>query len=152
MAVLVAINISPGGIPKLPIPKVEVTHDGLVGDGRAHAKHVKRDRSISLLDEEILGDLRREGYVVGPGVLGENLTVRDLHSQTLSVGTCLRFAGGVELELTEPRKPCFVLDAVDPRLKETTVGRIGWMARVVNPGWLAAGEAVVAGGSRSPCT
>jgi MOSC domain-containing protein YiiM len=149
MAVLVAINVSAGGIPKLPVPKVEVTPNGLAGDGRAHAKHLKPHRSISLLDEEILGDLRREGYAVAPGVLGENLTLRDVHAQRLSVGARLRFAGGVALELTEPRKPCFVLDAVDPRLKETTVGRIGWMARVVNPGWLAAGEAVEV--EASPC-
>jgi MOSC domain-containing protein YiiM len=152
VAVLVAINISPGGIPKLPIPKGEVTRSGLVGDGRDHAKHLKPARSLSLLDEEIIGDLRREGYPVEPGALGENLTVRDLHAQSLPAGTRLRFAGGVTLELTEPRKPCFVLDAVDPRLKETTVGRIGWMARVINPGWLSAGEAVVVEGPRPPCS
>lgn len=143
MAVLVAINVSPGGIPKLPTPRVEVTPTGLAGDGRAHAKHVKPHRAVSLLDEEILADLRREGFDVGPGVLGENLTLRDMNLAKLSVGTRLRFSGGVALELTEPRKPCFVLDSVDPVLKETTVGRIGWMARVVDPGWLSAGETVV---------
>lgn len=151
MGVLVAINISPGGIPKVGVPRAEVTESGLVGDGRAHPKHNKSTRALSLLDEEILDDLRREGFAVGPGILGENLTVRDLDVQRLSVGRCLRFVGGVVLELTEPRKPCFVLDAVDPRLKETMVGRIGWMARVHNPGWLAACETVVAEGSRSPC-
>jgi len=152
MAVLLAINISSGGIPKLGVSKAEATESGLVGDGRAHPKHNKTIRGISLLDEEILGDLRREGYQVGPGILGENLTVRDLHAHDLCVGTRLRFAGGVRIELTEPRKPCFVLDAVDPRLKETTVGRIGWMARIVNPGWLTAGEAVEVEGSGPPCS
>ena len=148
MAILVAINISPGGIPKLPVPRAEVTESGIVGDGRNHAKHIKEHRSLSLLAEEILGDLRDEGYPVVPGALGENLTIRELPAHGLSVGTCLRFAGGVAIELTEPRKPCYVLDALDPRLKETTVGRIGWMARVVHPGWLTAGESVVVEGSR----
>ena len=143
MATLVAINISPGGIPKLPVLKAEVTESGLVGDGRAHAKHIKPVRALSLLDTVILDDLRREGYTVAPGVLGENLTVKDLQAMGLSVGTRLQFAGGVEIELTEPRKPCYVLDAVDARLKETIVGRIGWMARVITPGWLTAGEAVM---------
>lgn len=151
MAVLVAINVSRGGIPKLTVPGVEVVESGLVGDGRAHSKHNTLTRSISLLDEEVLGDLRREGYPVGPGVLGENLTVRGLRGCEVAVGTCLRFAGGVEIELTEARKPCFILDAVDPRLKDVTVGRIGWMARVVRPGRLTAGETVEAEGPRSPC-
>ena len=92
MAVLVAINISSGGIPKLGVPKAEATETGLVGDGRAHSKHVKASRGISLL-----------------------------------------------------RKPCAVLAVADSTLKETTVGRIGWLARVVKPGWLVAGAAVELG-------
>ena len=32
-AILVSINISPGGIPKLPIEEAKVTIDGLEGDG-----------------------------------------------------------------------------------------------------------------------
>lgn len=144
MAKLVAINLSPGGIPKLPAPQAEVSLSGLVGDGQAHAKHQKPDRSVSLLDEEILDDLRREGFAVGPGVLGENLTFRALNAQKLEAGTYLRFAGGVVIELTELRTPCFVLDAVDPRLKTATAGRIGWLARVVSPGLLVEGESVTA--------
>jgi MOSC domain-containing protein YiiM len=142
MAVLVAINVSPGGIPKLPVPEAVVELAGIVGDGRAHAKHRKPERGLSLLDGEILDQLCREGYAVQPGTLGENLTVRELDAQRLTVGTCLTFASGVVLELTEPRKPCFVLDAVDPRLKETTVGRLGWMARVLRPGRLVAGDRI----------
>lgn len=144
MPTLVAINVSEGGIPKLPVPRAELTEQGLVGDGRAHAKHVKSSRAVSLLDQEILDTLCLEGYSVGPGVLGENLTVLGLSVQELSTGARLRFEGGVELELSEPRKPCYVLDAVDPRLKTVVVNRIGWMARVVVPGWLSVDEQVTA--------
>jgi MOSC domain-containing protein YiiM len=151
MAVLVSINVSRGGIPKRPVPEADVTLDGLVGDGRAHAKHNKPDRGVSLLDEEILSELCGEGFAFGPGGLGENLTLRDLRVQTLTAGACLRFEGGVALELTEARKPCFVLDLVDPRLKERASGRIGWMARVIRPGRLVTGETVVVEGSR-PCS
>ena len=140
--VVEAISISAGGIPKIPVDRAEVTSTGLVGDGRAHAKHVKPERSVSLLDGEILDQLAREGYSVGPGVLGENLTVRELDLQTRAIGDRLCFAGGVVLELTEPRKPCYVLDALDPRLKTETVGRIGWLARVITAGVLKPGESV----------
>ncbi|MHC4948992.1 MAG: MOSC domain-containing protein, partial [Planctomycetota bacterium] len=50
--------------------------------------------------------------------------------------------GGVELELTKRRKPCFVLDAISPRLKEVIPGRCGFLARVVRPGPVAPGETI----------
>ena len=142
MGVLVAINVSSGGIPKSPVPTAEVTESGLVGDGRAHAKHVKPTRALSLLDAETIEELRREGYPVARGVLGENLTIKELCVQRLSAGTRLEFAGGVLIELTQPREPCLLLDAVDARLPEATRGRIGWMARVITPGRLTSGETV----------
>lgn len=137
-----AIHLSPGGIPKLPVARVRVTLAGLAGDGRAHAKHLKSSRAVSLLDEEIIEALRREGYPVGPGIMGENLTVRHLHVQRLTPGTRLSFSGGVQIELTEPRKPCFVLDAISPALQEGVVGRIGYLACVIRGGVLQAGEKI----------
>ncbi|MEW6684465.1 MAG: NTP transferase domain-containing protein [Nitrospirota bacterium] len=140
MATVVAINISPGGIPKLPISVANVTLDGILGDGRAHAKHVKPDRAISLLEEHVIDQIRREGYAVEPGAMGENLTVRGLDLLALTPGTRLQFSGGVEIELVEPRKPCFVLDAIHPDLKNAVQGRFGYMARVVTEGALQVGE------------
>ena len=141
-AKLIAISVSPGGIPKLPVESVRVMTEHLEGDGRDHAKHNSPSRAVSLIDDEILADLRVEGYAVNPGSMGENLTVRGLNLQKLMPGTCLRFSGGVEIELTEPRKPCFVLDAIDPKLKDVVVGRCGYMASVVREGVLRTGEAI----------
>jgi MOSC domain-containing protein YiiM len=143
MGKLMAVNISKGGIPKLPVPGALVTETGLVGDGQEHLKHTKPSRAISLLDLEIIEQLNAEGYPVHPGALGENLTIRDLHGK-VAVGDHLRFSGGVEICLSEARKPCFVLDAVDPKMKETTVGRLGWLASVVRPGEIVPGETVEA--------
>lgn len=141
-ATITAVCLSPGGIPKLPVDCARVTVDGLEGDGRNHAKHVKPERAISLQDVELLDDLRAEGYDVSPGAIGENLTVRDLNVQGLSVGTRLRLSGGVVLELTEPRKPCFVLDSIDPKLKDDVIDRCGYMARVVTEGEVRPGETI----------
>ncbi len=140
---LLAINISPGGIPKLPVAQVRVTVTGLEGDGRDHAKHISPERAVTLHDEEILQQLRAEGYAATPGALGENLTVSGLHVQELIPGTRLRVAGGVELELTEARKPCFVLDAIHPDLKEAVRGRCGFLARVITEGTIQTGAEIV---------
>ena len=142
LPVVTSINISPGGIPKFPILVANVTSDGIQGDGRAHAKHVKLTRAISLLEVHVIDAIRSEGYAVEPGAMGENLTVRGVDLQALAPGTRLWFTGGVEIELTEPRAPCFVLDAIHPDLKDAVRGRFGWMARVVTPGVLRAGEAI----------
>ncbi len=141
MSKLLSVNISPGGIPKLAQERCQVGEAGLAGDGQAHAKHTKPTRAVSLLDEEILAQLRAEGYPVAPGILGENLTTSGLHGK-VAVGDRLRFSGGVEIRISEARKPCFVLDAVDPRLQKATVGRLGWLAGVVTPGWISPGESV----------
>lgn len=139
---VISINISQGGIPKLPVSEATVTVDGIVGDGHAHEKHIKPTRALSLLDEETIETLKKEGYAVGPGIMGENLTVRDLNLEGLSSGTRLVFAGGVTIELTDPRKPCFTLDPIDKRLQYVVIGRFGFMARVVTPGLLQTGAAI----------
>ncbi len=140
---MLAVCVSPGGIPKIPSPEgADVSEEGLRGDGHDHEKHRRFDRAISVQDEELLDELRAKGYNVSWGTMGENLSVRGLHVQRLSPGTRLLFSGGLDLELTEMRKPCFVLDAVHPRLKEDAVGRCGFLARVVRPAPVRPGETI----------
>ena len=138
---IVAVNISAGGIPKGNVGQAEVTAQGLGGDA-AHEKHRRPHRSVTILDVELLDQLVAEGYAVGPGIMGENLTVRGLNVQRLSVGDRLHFEHGPVLELTEPRKPCYVLDAVHPQLKETVVGRCGYLCRVIQSGTFHVGQQI----------
>lgn len=140
--VLLAICVSRGGIPKLPQPDAWLTIDGFVGDGRHHTKHIRPDRAVSLLDMEVIEQLQCEGFAVAPGAIGENLTVLGLNVQRLSPGTLLQL-GQILLRLEEPRKPCYVLDSIDPRLKDVIVGRCGYMASVVRGGLLVSGSRVV---------
>ena len=133
---VVAVCISTGGVPKYPVAEAELTMDGLVGDGHAHDKHRRSDRAVSLQDIELLEVLLAEGYQVGPGIMGENITVRGLNVQGLSVGDRLYFENGPVLELTAPRKPCYVLDVIHPNLKDAVIGRCGYLARVVQTGQL----------------
>jgi MOSC domain-containing protein YiiM len=138
---VLAVSVSPGGIPKLPQMSAWAGRDGLVGDGRNHAKHIRPDRAVSLWDLEILEQLVAEGFPLTPGAAGENLTVVGLHVQQMTPGTRL-LIGEAILKLEQPRKPCYVLDAIDPRLKDAIVGRCGYMASVVQEGIVRPGMAI----------
>ena len=149
---VLSVNISAGGIPKLPQASAVALRDGLQGDGRNHAKHIRPERAVSLWDYELLRAFVAEGFALTPGAAGENLTVRNLHVQTMAPGTLLRIGEAV-LKLEQPRKPCYVLDAIDPQLKDVVVGRIGFLASVEREGVIRPGmriEVVVDGTETSP--
>lgn len=140
--VVLSVNISAGGIPKLPIAVGDVTVDGLVGDAHDHEKHRTRWQAICIIDVEDLEDLRDEGYDVHPGAVGENLTVQHLGADDLQIGDRLHFSGGLEVEVTKMRKPCYVLDAINPQLKETIRGRCGCYGKVITTASIRAGETI----------
>lgn len=141
-AFVVSINISPGGIPKHPIEIGLMLAEGLKDDAHDHEKHNTPLQAISIIDAEDLHDLKREGFDVFPGATGENITVRGLSVDELAAGDRLRLEGGVELELTKKRQPCFVLDSIDPRLKHAIVGRCGFLAKVLRTGTIRRGETI----------
>ena len=142
---VVSINISKGGIPKQPIDAAGVTLAGLEGDGHNHAKHYRPEQAVSIQDIEKLEELKREGYCLECGTTGENINVADLNINTLPVGTILIFSGGVELEISKVRNPCYVLDAIHPNLKEDIIGRCGMYAKVLEEGIIARGETIQLG-------
>lgn len=141
-AQVISINISMGGIPKLSIPSVYVSMAGLNGDGHNHEKHRTPLQAVCLQDIEKLEEISREGFMLSPGRTGENLTVRNLDVNNLPLGTVLEFSGGLIIEITKIRKPCYVLDSIDPRLKEIIVGRCGSYAKVLKESYLSLGETI----------
>ena len=138
-----SINLSPGGIPKRPVESIEVSDAGLLGDGHDHEKHRTPVQAISLIDLELLEAIADEtGIPLAPGDLGENLTVSGVGVQLLTAGDRLFVDGGVALEITRVRPPCYVLDSISPEFKRILWNRIGMYARVLEPGRLATGAAV----------
>jgi len=142
MPYVLSINISPGGIPKLPVDLVEVTSFGLMGDSHNHEKHRTPLQAVCLQDIETLERLVQEGFPLSSGTTGENLTVRNLNVNSLPLGTILEFTNGVVLELTKVRKSCYVLDAIDPRLKDVISGRCGLYAKVLREGTIKKDEII----------
>lgn len=139
---VLSINISPGGIPQLPVDSIEVSFSGLKGDGHNHAKHYDPIQAICLQDIEQLEGLNLKGYALIPGAGGENLTVRHLHVNGLPLGTVLQFSGGVVVAISKVRKPCYVMDAIHPQLKADALGRHGVYAKVLREGIVKTNEPI----------
>jgi MOSC domain-containing protein YiiM len=107
---IIQINISPGGIPKHPIPEAIVTAEGIRGDGWSHPDiHGGPNQALLLVTSEGIGELVAQGFPLFPGALGENLTILGLDRRQMRVGQRYR-AGEVFLELTKRRAPCATLN------------------------------------------
>ncbi len=139
---IISINISKGGVPKLPIPSVRISFAGLEGDGHNHAKHNTPLQAVCLQDIEKLKELSQGEYTLVPGQAGENLTVENLYVNSLALGTILEFSSGVVLEITKIRKPCYVMDVLHPQLQLDALGRHGMYAKVLKEGVVNVGEEI----------
>ncbi len=147
--VIVSINVSRGGVPKLPVSAAHVSPSGLDGDGqRDRRHHGGPERALCLYSMERIEALQREGHAIAPGTTGENLTIRGLDWDTITPGVQLR-AGGVTMEVTAYASPC---TSIRPSFADENSNRIspklfpGWSrvyARVVDSGELRVGDAVI---------
>jgi MOSC domain-containing protein YiiM len=107
-SIIAQINISPGGVPKLPVPSARVTELGLEGDThRDPEHHGGPERALCLFALEQIRALQAEGHPVSPGTIGENLTVEGLDWERVTPGARLELGDGVVIEVTRYTSPCF---------------------------------------------
>jgi MOSC domain-containing protein YiiM len=103
---VVSVNVSDGGVPKLPVKEATITADGLSGDRQRNRRHHGGpDRAVCLLAVESIEALSAQGHPIFPGSTGENITVQGLRWAAMVPGVRLR-VGGAELELTAYAEPC----------------------------------------------
>ena len=101
------INISNGGVPKLPVPEARITVHGVVGDRQRSPKiHGGPDRAVCLFSLEVIEALRAEGHPIEPGSSGENLTLAGLDWAQLKPGDRLGIGETVRLEMVSYTAPC----------------------------------------------
>lgn len=141
------INLSNGGVPKLPVAEARVTPNGIVGDRQRHpAFHGGPERAVSLFSLEVIERLRAEGHPIEPGSTGENVTVAGLDWSLLAPGSRLALGGEVVLEITGYAAPCATIKGsfAQGRFKrisqKVNPGESRLYARVLTEGRIAAGD------------
>jgi MOSC domain-containing protein YiiM/GNAT superfamily N-acetyltransferase len=116
------VNISPGGVPKLPVERAWVGPLGLDGDAHHHATvHGGPHRAVALLAIEAIERVQADGHPIEPGSVGENLTTSGIELARLAVGTRLAIGDDLVLELSAPANPCNVIEG---SFREGKSGRI----------------------------
>ncbi|MEO7260296.1 MAG: MOSC domain-containing protein [Jatrophihabitantaceae bacterium] len=147
-------NKKPGktGIDKRPVDHpVLVGRLGLAGDticdtrnhgGLDQAVYAYAGEDTEWWQQQLAGEL---SFELGPGSLGENLTLRGVDVTHAVIGERWR-VGGAVLQVAVPRIPCSTFAGfwnVDRLLKRfTQSGRVGAYLRVLSEGEVAAGDEV----------
>ena len=141
-------------IGKRPVADlIEVRPLGLVGDEQADLSvHGGLGKAVYAYPSEhypfwqtvrAQANVAARDEALAPGALGENLTLAGLLEDQVWIGDVLRFAG-CELAVSEPRYPCFKLNAAlgfkDAAKLMTSNGCCGFYLAVRVPGHLRAGE------------
>ena len=104
------VNISPGGVPKLPVERAWVGELGLNGDRHRHdTVHGGPHRAVALLGIEAIERVQADGHPIEPGSVGENLTTTGIELAALAPGTCLAIGDQLVLEISAPANPCDVI-------------------------------------------
>jgi MOSC domain-containing protein YiiM/GNAT superfamily N-acetyltransferase len=126
---VVQVNVSPGGVPKLPVVVARIGRDGLDGDRHDHDRlHGGPHRAVALFGLEAIERVRADGHPdVGPGAVGENLTTSGIELSLLPVGTRLAVGSEVILEISAPANPCDVIKGA------FTAGKSGRISILLHP-------------------
>jgi hypothetical protein len=137
-----------------------VSGHGVEGDAHAgpflkHRFLARRDsrmpneRQVHLMELELFAELADDGFAVGPGMLGENVTTRGLDLCRLPLGTLLHLGAEVVVELRGLRTPCVLINRFQAGLLLAVLRmgprphyRAGALGRVVVGGLVRAGDAI----------
>jgi len=120
--VAVCRNAEPG-LPKLIVDEVRLIEDwGVEGDYHAgkfvrHRYLAKKDptqpnlRQVCIVDAAAFAAMRERNLQIGPGMMGENITVEGVAVMQLAIGTRLSISEAL-VEVTEVRIPCKQLNGI----------------------------------------
>jgi len=139
------------GIFKEPVAgPVRVGPEGLEGDVQVDRdNHGGPDKAVYAYSLENYRHWEQELARAEPfpyGQFGENLTVTGLPDEAVHIGDIFQI-GGIRVQVTQPRVPCFKLGIKmgDPRFVAVFrhSGRVGFYLRVLEGGEIRAGDAIV---------
>jgi MOSC domain-containing protein YiiM len=124
------LNVSAGGVPKLPVASARFGRDGVAGDRqRDTVNHGGPERAVCLYSWELIQGLREEGHPIQPGWAGENVTVSGVDWELMAPGRRLRIGAKAVIEVTSFTNPCANVAGcfVD--------GHFGRILQSRHPGW-----------------
>jgi len=115
---ILQINVGSGGVPKKPIEKARATKERLEGDDWGWSRykidpktekpggHGGPEQAICIYSFECLEKLKRQGFEVFPGALGENFTTKDLDYRLVRIGDIYQVGLEAQIRITWVRSPC----------------------------------------------
>jgi MOSC domain-containing protein YiiM len=146
------INVSQGGVPKLPMGSAEIGLQGVIGDRQSDTEHHGGpERALCLFSVEVIDRFREEGHPIEPGNAGENLTISGLDWGEMVPGSRWRVGPTLEIEITGYTAPCsknaawFIDGDFTRMLQSRHPGESRVYARVLVPGVIADGDEVMSG-------
>jgi len=145
-----ALGPTVSGIAKQPVRgPVRVERLGLAGDEQADLSvHGGADKAALCYAwshyAHWRGTLALQPLLDAPGAFGENFSVEGLDEHTVCLGDRWRI-GSTLFSVTQGRQPCFKLNLrfglPDMAARVQASLRAGWYLRVLEPGWVEAGDA-----------
>ncbi|PMD21279.1 PK beta-barrel-protein domain-containing protein-like protein [Hyaloscypha hepaticicola] len=143
------------GIFKIPHPiAVRVSFLGCDGDERGFTGHGGVDKALMWYPSQHYtlwqAELPQNSSLFTVGGFGENIATQseELSEEVVCVGDIYKFGaeGGVVLQISEPRQPCFMLnhrfEVKDMSLRSQNANRTGWYCRVLEEGNIQAGDSI----------
>ncbi|HUQ48809.1 MAG TPA: MOSC domain-containing protein [Gemmatimonadaceae bacterium] len=144
-----SVNISSGGVPKLPVAEAMVTVNGVEGDRQRNLKHHGGpDRAVCIYSIERILALEEEGHPIAPGSVGENLTLSGIDWDNVGPDAMLE-VGEALMEIVSFTPPC---RTIRHSFREEKFSRLsqkhfpGWSrvyARVLREGLVREGDRAV---------
>ncbi len=146
MATLISIVYKPqdatptgAAYTRLPLSEAQlIAGYGIEGDQKGGSVN----RQVNVMTAEVLETLGGEGYLIEPGLMGEQLIFSGIDVNALPAGSRIQIGAEACIELTEPRTGCAKFERYQEKSPQGAAGRLGVMARVVSSGAIAVGDAV----------
>lgn len=155
---LAQVNVSRGGVPKLPVEQARVFVNHVDGDSWNDVKHHGLDgQAVCLFSLELIAELKAGGYPLFPGALGENFTTEGIDFRRVRLGDRFRVGNEVEIRITKVRRPCRTITIYGKGIIRATFdadvragkpssprwGRSGYYAEVLKEGIVRPGDSIV---------
>lgn len=94
-----------------------------------HRSRVRKDptlpnlRQVHLIHTELHAELNENGFEIGPGEMGENITTSGVDLLALPRNTILHLGDLAQIQVTGLRNPCIQLNTLSPGLLKAVVDK-----------------------------